>query len=135
MFCREYVAQLRERYEEFQARGADVAAIGMGTPEMAADFRDKKSVPFPLLVDTTKQTYKALELGRASTMDLLGPRVWGRGLKAYLKGEHQGLTIKQDPTQLGGAAVLARGGETVLLHRARDAADNLPVEELLRAIP
>jgi hypothetical protein len=134
VFCREYVAQLRDRYGEFQAKGANVAAIGMGTPEMAADFRDKKKVPFPLLVDRTKETYRALELGRGSTMDLLGPRVWGRGLKAYLKGEHQGLTIKQDPTQLGGAAVMARGGEVRLVHRAEDAADNLPVGELLATL-
>jgi hypothetical protein len=126
---------LRDRYGDFQQKGANVAAIGMGTPEMASDFRDKKKVPFPLLVDRTKQTYRALELGRASTTDLLGPRVWGRGLKAYLKGEHQGLTIKQDPSQLGGAAVLDRSGEILLLHRARDAADNLPVEQLLRALP
>ncbi len=134
MFCREYVAQLRGRYQEFQAKDANVAAVGMGTPEMAADFRDKKRVPFPLLVDATKQTYKALGLSRGSTMDVAGPRVWARGLKAFAKGQTQGLTIKQDPLQLGGAVVFERGGEVKLVHRAEDSTDNLSVGELLAAL-
>lgn len=134
MFCREYVAQLRGRYEEFQAKGANVAAIGMGTPGMAADFRDKKGMPFPLLVDANKQTYKALGLRRGSTKDVAGPRVWARGLKAFAMGQTQGLTIKQDPLQLGGAVVFDRGGEVKLVHRAEHSADNLPVGELLAAL-
>ena len=111
-----------------------MAAIGMGTPAMAADFRDKKKVPFPLLVDSSKQTYKALGLGRGSTLEVAGPRVLARGLKALAKGQMQGLTIRQDPLQLGGAVVFDRGGRIKLVHRAGDSADNLPVQMLLDAL-
>jgi hypothetical protein len=56
-----------------------------------------------------------------------------RGAASFVK-RGQALP-KQDPTQLGGAIVVDRKGDIVFIHRARDAQDNAPVDELLAALP
>jgi hypothetical protein len=120
---------LRDHYEDFERVGANVLAIGMGIPEMAAHFRDTQDIPFPLLVDHTKQTYRALELGRGSWMDVAGPKVWARGAKSILSGTGQGVP-KQDPLQLGGVIVVEAGGRVRYMHRAKTSSDNPKPEEL-----
>jgi hypothetical protein len=125
---------LREHHEDFERAGANLLAIGMGIPEMAANFRDTQGIPFPLLVDRTKQTYRALELGRGSWMDVAGPKVWTRGAKSILSGRGQGVP-KQDPWQLGGAIVAEAGGQIRYVHRAKTSSDNPKPEDLLEQIP
>ena len=124
---------MRDRYNEVTDKGADVVAIGMGRPEIAADFRAKQQVPFRLLVDHTKETYRTLELGRASLLQIAGPAVWWRFAKGMVTG-HGVAAPKQDPYQLSGAAVVEVGGRVKLVHRARSSADNLPVDKLLSAL-
>ncbi len=114
------------------AKGAEVVTIGMGLPAMAADFKEKQQIPFRLLVDQGKETYEALELDR-SALAATGPQVWLKGAKSILKG-HGLAPAKQDWQQLGGALVVDRGGEVLLAHRAKDAADNAPVRSLLDAL-
>jgi peroxiredoxin len=124
---------LRDYEEDFRAKGAEVVAIGMGIPAMAADFKEKQDIPFRLLVDQEKRTYKALDLDR-SVMAATGPQVWLKGARSILKG-HGMAPAQQDWQQLGGALVVDRGGRVLLAHRAKDAADNAPVRRLLEALP
>ncbi len=105
----------------------------MGRPEMAADFRDKQEIPFLVLVDHTKETYRMLELGRGSLMQIMGPQVWLRAAKGLVTG-HGVAAPKQDPYQLGGAVVVGRGGSVKHVHRAKTSSDNLPVDDLLAAL-
>ena len=42
VFCREHVAQLRDHEAEFRARGARLAAIGLGDLAYARSFRDER---------------------------------------------------------------------------------------------
>jgi hypothetical protein len=135
MFCRDHVVQLRDRYGEFEARGAVVASIGMGSVAQANAFATRYEIPFPLLVDHDKLSYRALQLKRGDTMEVAGPGVWAAGLKTILRGRTQSLNIKQDPLQLGGSVVVAPGGEILFLHRAATSADNAPMEDLLAALP
>lgn len=125
---------MRDRYEDFEGAGATVAAIGMGTTEMAADFATESNIPFPLLVDSSRQSYRALEIDKGSWSDVIGPRVWRHGLAAIREGHKLSTMPKQDPRQLGGAAVIAPGGEVRYLHRATTSSDLAPVEELLHAL-
>lgn len=127
---------MRGRYEEFEAKGANVAAIGMGLTAMAADFRDKQDIPFPLLVDRGRETHRALELKRGNLLDVAGPKQVVRGIKSLLTGNAQGRPApKQDVLQLGGALVVAPGGEVLYRHQATGAEDNAPVDDLLNALP
>lgn len=122
------------RYEEFRAKGADLAAIGMGIPEMAADFRDKQKVPFPLLVDRTKETYRALDMKRGTLWEVAGPPVWLRFAKGIFAG-HGLDKPKQDALQMGGVVVVDRGGDVLYAFRASSSADTPPVDEVLAALP
>ena len=122
------------REQEFTQKGAGLAAIGMGIPEMAADFRDKQEIAFPLLVDRTKQTYRALEMKRGTLWDVTGPKNWPRFLKGLVTG-HGVDKPKQDPLQMGGVLIVDKGGKVVYEFRASVAADTPPVDEVLDALP
>lgn len=122
------------RYEEFTAKGATVAAIGMGLPGMAEDFREKQGIGFPLLVDHTKETYRALEMKKGNLWDVMGPQNWMRYTKGILSG-HGVDRPKQDPLQMGGVIVVDTDGAVVYEFRAGASSDNPPIEDLLAALP
>ncbi len=133
MFCRAYVTQLREHIEEFESRGVKVVAIGMGWPEMAADFKKEYKIPFPLIVDQEQLSYRTFGL-ESNWMKALGPGVWIRGIRNALRG-HTSKPTKLDMSQLGGVGIVDSGGRLVFQHRADDASDNPPIETLLAALP
>lgn len=125
-----HVTQLRDHIDEIRSAGADVAAIGMGTEAQAAHFKDSQEIPFVLLVDRRKETYRALNLKRANLWEIVGPGVWVRFGKALLQGKPSGKP-RQDAYQLGGTMVVKPGGEIAFMHRSKDPADDYPVEKIL----
>ncbi len=103
---------------------------------MAADFKKRFNIPFTLLVDQDRRTYKAFGLARASAAQLIGPGVLARGAISVLKGNIQGIPPKgTDPMQLGGVAVVDKGGEVLFVHRSKTTADNIPLDEVVAALP
>jgi peroxiredoxin len=126
------IVQLRDRYNEFTARGAQVVVIGMGDVADAAAFGRQHHIPFPLLVDSTKKSYVAVNLHRVGWAHLIGPEVWTRGLRSITR--HGAGLPKQDVRQLGGAAVINADGTIGYLHRARSSADNSTVDDLLQRL-
>ncbi len=124
---------MRDSYNQFNQKGVTVAAIGMGWPAAAAAFKDDRKIPFPLLVDHRKETYRAMDIRRGSAWEVLGPPMWIRHLQAYMR---QGFSLaKQDWHQLAGVVIADRGGHIVFSHKALDPADNPPVTKLLAAVP
>lgn len=105
----------------------------MGTPAMAAAFKEDAALPFTLLVDHTKETYRALEVKRGNLLAVAGPSVWIRGIKGIVTGK-QGAKVEQDPFQLGATAVIEPGGTVRHIHRSKDSADNFPIAELLELL-
>ena len=100
---------------------------------MAADFREQQRIPFPVLVDRTKESYRALGLRKGSVNDYLGPKLWGRML-GLLRKHGSGGRPKQDYTQMGGALVVGAGGKVKLVQRAKDSGESIPPEKLLAAL-
>jgi peroxiredoxin len=124
---------LRDREDEIKDAGGELTVIGMGATKTASDFKTKNRLPFRLLVDKKKQTYRLLGLDQGSVADVAGPRVWMSGAKSVIR-HGQGLP-KEDPLQLGGAMVIAPDGEVLLVHRSATSADNLSIDELVEALP
>ena len=125
--------QLHRDRERFAAVGAELAAIGMGTPKHAAHFRREYDVGFTLLVDPDRRAYEAAGTKRATVSELFGPRVLARGARATVservfQGRRQG-----DVAQLGGVLVIAPDGAVVYAHMSESAGDVPPNEELLQA--
>ena len=124
---------MSERYQEFQDRGADVVAIGMGRVDMAKHFADTRDIPFRLLVDHGQESYRALELRRGTLLEVAGPKVWMRGIKSTLTG-HPSSLPKQDAKQMGGVMVVAPGSDVRYVHRAEASSDNPPIDDVLAAL-
>lgn len=122
---------MRDHHEEFTAKGARVVVIGMGATETAKRFKEEYELPFTVLVDKRRESYRMLGLKRGSISDVMGPRVWLRGAKNILR-HGQGIP-KEDPYQLGGTAIV-QDGDVKLIHRSGTSSDNLPIDELLEAL-
>jgi hypothetical protein len=115
----------------FEDAGVNLVLIGQLTPRHAAHFRRRQNIGLSVLADNDRATYKLAGAKIASFNELLGPKVMAKGiLTGALTGQRQGRTIGH-PAQLGGAMVVAPGGEVAWSHMAEDASDNASPEEIL----
>jgi len=133
MFCREHVAQLRDHQAEFRARGARLAAIGMGDPGYARAFRDESGIDFPLLVDLERAAYRAVELRSATLRHMFRRDNWLARQRARRAGHRQGRT-GQHAFQLGGSFVFGPGDVDRYARPSATFGDALPVVDLLAAV-
>lgn len=124
---------MRDRYEEVTATGAGIVAIGMGRVDMAAHFRDEFDIPFTLLVDAERRTYRALDIRRGTLWDVAGPHMWVDFTKRFFKGQRP-KGVQADPMQLGGVAIVEDNGAISYVHRAEDPSDNPPIDDLLKEL-
>jgi hypothetical protein len=127
--------QLHRDREKFDAAGARLVVIGQGTPRHAQHFREQFDLDgLEILVDPDREAYKVAGAKVGSVGDLLGPRSVLSGIKRsaterMVQGKTQG-----SPTQLGGVLVIAPGDRVAWSHLARDAGDNPPNEDVLKAV-
>jgi peroxiredoxin len=133
--CRSHAVQLEEARSEFDAAGVRVVLVGQATPRQAAHFRRRLEIDLPVLADETRESYEAAGAKVATAGELFGPRSVSAGLRNTFQSRgkvHQGRIIGH-PAQLGGAMLIARGGEVTWSHMAEDAADNATPDEILAA--
>lgn len=123
---------MREAYPKFQERGTEVAVVTMGTPEQAAEICRRHQCAFPCLSDPQAEAYSAFGLERGGVAQLVTPRTILRAISSTLKGNYGG--PMGDVFRMGGTFVIDREGVIRYRHRARDAADIAPVEEVIAAL-
>ncbi|HKW75397.1 MAG TPA: AhpC/TSA family protein [Terriglobales bacterium] len=133
MFCGEHVAQLRAHEQEFRAKGAGLAAVGLGDPNYARLFREKTGITFPLLIDENREAYKAVGLRNASLLHLLRRDNMQARKRAKAAG-HKQHRLGKDPFQLGGSFVFAPGNVDRFVHLSETFGDNAAPKDLLGAI-
>jgi len=124
---------LRDHQAEFRARGASVAAVGLGDPGYARAFRDESRITFPLLVDVQRAAYRAAELRSAPLRHLLRWDTFTAGRRARAAGHRQGRTGR-NPFQLGGSFVFGPGDVDRYAHVSETFGDSAPVARLLAAL-
>ncbi len=100
---------------------------------MAAHFKEELQIPFLLLVDHKRETYRALEMKKSNPWNIYGPPVWIEGIRSIAK--HGNKFPKQDPMQLGGIVVAAAGGEILYTFRAGTSSEIAPLDDVLAAVP
>jgi hypothetical protein len=124
---------LREHQNEFEAKGANLGAIGLGDSYYARVFREETGITFPLLVDETRKAYKAAELKEANILHLLR-----RDNAAYRKrAKEQGfrqVKLGKNPFQLGGSFVFGPGNVDRFVHISGTFGDNASSQELLAVL-
>ena len=120
--------------DEFEAANAGLVLIGQLTPRHAVHFRRRQKIELPVLADEERVSYKAAGAKVGGLGELFGPKVVAKGTLTSLRTRKvQGRTIGH-PAQLGGAMVIAPGGEVLFKHMAKDASDNTEPPELLAAV-
>lgn len=126
--------QLHRARDEFEAAGLRLVLIGQATPRQAAHFRRRMKLDVPILADEKRVSYRAIGARHGTLTELVGPKVVAKGMLTTARtGVFQGRTVGS-PSQLGGALVVAPGGEVRFLHLAQDAGDNASAEQLLAAM-
>jgi peroxiredoxin len=141
-FCQTQVVTLRNEHERIRGFGADVALVGHGDPDAAVEFASSKGLPFPLLLDRDRGTYRAYGLIQGKAMQVLSPRVALPWLKAELNSETRQRGLKGgDFLQMPGTFVVdtsgvvrASGGTVRMAHRNRNFADAPSIDRLLEAL-
>jgi peroxiredoxin len=127
------VAQLRRAKKRFDASGARVLIVGMGTREQTEEFRQQFKVPFPMVCDPEKLLYQAFDIGRMSLLDALRPGIAVKGMAAVAKGHGIGIP-KGDVRQLPGVFVIDTNGTIRYSHYAKDPADSPKPEGILKLL-
>lgn len=124
---------MREFEEEFKAKGARLAAVGLGDASYAKFFREKTGIKFPLLIDDKREAYKAVGLRHASLLHLLRRDNMQARRRAQAAG-HKQHRLGKDPLQLGGSFVFAPGNKDLFVHVSETFGDNAAPKDMLKAI-
>ena len=124
---------MRDHEAEIRARGARVAAIGLGDMGHARVFREEMGIPFPLLVDAAREAYRAATLPSATLAHLFRRDLLSAGRRARAAGHRQGRTGAH-PFQLGGTFVFGPGDVDRYARPSVTFGDNAPVDEVLAAL-
>ena len=130
IFCRDQIAQLRERHEECRSRGWDLVAIGQGTEIRAARFGEDNNLPFPVFGDRDRTMYRAYGVPSTAFGSFLEPDAYKAGVRALLRGHLPGMwegSLNQNP----GVFLIDRDGWIVREYLGRHAGDFPPIDEIL----
>jgi peroxiredoxin len=125
---------LRDDRERFQTAGAAVVLIGLGRPEHAEAFCDRRRTPFVCLTSPDRSAHIAFGLRRGTLNDVAGPAIWLPWLRNELTGKRQGRFGQGDAAQLPGTFVVGTDGVVRYAHRGRRSSDLAPNEEVLVAL-
>lgn len=103
----------------------------MGSPDQARAFRAAFDLPFALLCDPDRISYRAFGLLRVNPFREARPSTIQRYLAANAQYGGSSLTSGQDPLQLGGIFVIDRQGTVCYAHYALRIADYPAIPTLL----
>jgi len=124
---------LRDHAAEFAAKGANLAAVGLGDVRYAEEFRKDTGILFPLLIDERKQAYSAIDPRTGNMFHLLRSDNFAARNRAQAAGLRQH-RLGRDPFQLGGSFVLGPGNVDRFTHVSETFGDNAPMSALLAAL-
>jgi len=125
---------LREFQKAFAAKGAQIAAVGLGDVSYAKAFRQETGIEFPLLIDERREAYRAIGLKSGNLAHLFW-KINREGRKRARASGHRQHRFGKDPFQLGGSFVFGPGNVDHFTHISETFGDNARPEALLEAIP
>lgn len=112
-----------------------VALITFTDREHLAGYSANHDLPFPILVDPDRQTYKTYGLGRGSVRRVWGPAAARRYLEIFRSDGIGGLARPvEDTLQLGGDFVIDPDGTLVYGYWGAGPDDRPSVDELITAV-
>ncbi|MGH9026292.1 MAG: peroxiredoxin-like family protein [Acidimicrobiia bacterium] len=134
LHCREHAADLRARYDEIQAKGAEVVAVGTGDVDYARRFVSDEEIPYPVLVDDDGDAATAASVRRVAFLRLFDPKTFAASRETRRRGYRIHKPGKR-VTQLGATLVLGPGDSVRYEHIDQSTVDHAPLDEVLAALP
>ncbi len=117
----------------YDAAGLQIVLIGMGTPEQARQFQRSLALPFTILSDPGKQSYRAFGLTRRLNLAReLNPQSLSRFVTDVAR--YGVARTDQDVMQLGGVFVVDRAGIVRFAFTALRASDRPSTDEIITAL-
>lgn len=124
---------MREYEQRFRAKGANLAAIGLGDKTFARLFREETGIQFPLLIDDKRVAYKAVGLRSANLLHIFRTDNKIAQARAKKSGFSQ-KKLGRDPFQLGGSFVFGPGNIDRFAHISQTFGDNALPETILASV-
>lgn len=124
-FCRETLSKLKDNLPKLTEHYRSIVVISMSPLEEMIPLRKQYQLPDTLLLsDPERKFYRALQIPVGSFSQTLGWKTFKRGLFSGLLFRHGIGTVRADPFQLPGSAVIERGA-VVWSRAAADASEPL----------
>lgn len=114
-------------------RGVKIVVVTFEANYLARSYAEETHLAWPLLVDETRETYRAYGMLTASMLDIFGPRTLWHYMRAILKGERLHKS-EGDIYQRGGDILVDPSGTVRLHHVGMNPADRPSVETILQLI-
>lgn len=125
---------MRDRLDEFGTE-VEVALITFAAADRLADYTSRTMLPYTVLRDPSRVSYRAYGLGRATLARVWGLRAGKRYLELFRENRLRGLGRPTDDTrQLGGDFVIAPDGTLAWGFWGQGPEDRPSVDDLVRAV-
>ena len=124
---------MRDVDAEIQAKGARLTVIGNGRVEQAAAFAREFDLPFTLLTDPGRRSYKAAGLRRDFGSTFGGAAV-KNAVGSFKRGFRQA-GVQGDAWQQGGAFVITPEDQVLFSYISAAGGDHPDPQDLLAALP
>jgi hypothetical protein len=124
---------LRQQEREFEELNARVVVVTFEAGFLARAYLEDTGLHWSLLIDETRDLYKAYGMLHASFMDIWGPRTWW----AYLKEMARGRLPKKsegDVSQRGGDVLIDPDGIVRFHHVGQGPGDRPSANVILRVL-
>jgi peroxiredoxin len=125
---------MRQEYDRYTTAGLEIIAIGMGSPRRTAAFRRELKLPFPMLSDPRRVSYRAyglLKMSLRREASIASAMHFARNV-----ARHGGAREPdQNMLQLGGVFVVDQQGIVRYAFRSARAHEYPTVEQLIRVAP
>lgn len=122
---------MRDRLDDLG--DAEVALVTFTRPRNLRGYRGRLGLPYRVLADEGRATYRAYGLGRGPWWKVWGPAT----LKAYARLLRKGARLErptEDTSQLGGDFVIDRQGRIAYAFRSTGPANRPSVDDLVAAV-
>ena len=127
------MSQLRQKHGEIEARGAIVLAVSFEPRDRLFQLSRLLQLPFPLLSDQERDSYRAYGLQRGSLRQIFSFQTVLTYVKLLSKGRSYQFR-RSDLRQLGGDFIIDPEGVIRYQYRSAAPHDRPSVEELLSSI-
>ena len=133
-FCRSHIIRAIQHRQDFDKLGADVIFVAYSDPqELMAKMLSDLEMPFTLLIDPARESYRRWGLGEAGLRQWFSAGLMAAMLKAVLRRDRL-FKMSAGPVQLGGDFVIDRRGQLSFVNRLKSFHDRASMPDLLAAL-